>query len=100
MVPAGRQLNHGVIVHQLQQVSVSGDNVYRHAVGFGLTGDSAQDIIRLVSFQFQNRDLKCLHHFTNTHDLPGQFIRHLLSGALVVLEKIIAKGRPGIETDR
>src|SRR5690606_6928122 len=81
--PARGQLDAGVVVHQLQQVAVAGDDVHRHFVAH-LRRDRAQYIVSLVSFQFEDGNIERPYDLLDAGDLNAQLIGHFFPRALVI----------------
>ncbi len=95
---SGRQFDLGVVVDQLQQVAVAGDDVDRYDATH-LGRYRAQHVVGLEPFQLEDGDLQCADDFLDAFDLYPQLVGHLLAGALVGLEQFVAEGCPGVETD-
>ena len=63
------QLNRRVVIHQLQQVAVAGDDVGGHVLLFGLGGNGSQHVVSLVPLKLHNGDVECLHHLFDAVNL-------------------------------
>ncbi len=87
-----------VVVHQLQQVAVAGDDVYRDLVAH-LPGDGAQHVVGLEALALQNGDVQGADDLLDARDLHVEFVGHLLARALVLTEQVIAKRRAQVEAD-
>ena len=88
-----------VFIHQLQQVTVPGNDFYVIALCRHLFGSGTEHIICLKSFHFQTRYTQRIHQFFHAADLKAQIIRHFGSGTFIGGEKVIPEGLADIKGD-
>ena len=88
-----------MIVHQLQQVPVAGDDLHVIALRRHLFRRGTEHVIRLKPFYLQTGDAERIYQLLHAADLETQVIRHFGPGAFVGREQVIAEGLPDIEGD-
>src|SRR5690606_26561176 len=93
------QLDVCMLGHQLEQVAVPGDDQHIRALLLSLWRDRADDVVRLVAFHLQDRDVERLHQLADAIDLDAQLVRHLVARALVLVEELVAPGETLVEAD-
>ena len=87
--------------HQLQRVRVTGDDQRLNvAARAGLPRQCAEQIVRLVLFQSENRNAKRLHNLARALQLHAQIVAELRASAFVFREQLLAKTRTHVERCR
>ena len=79
------------LVHQLHQVSISGDDDGFDAPGIGLCGQRAQQVVGFKTFHFEDGDIKSLYELPHPPELPHQLGGCFLAGRLVFIVHLVAE---------
>ena len=86
---------------ELEHVQVAGHDRRVEAARFGLDGERADDVVRLVAGQLVDRDAQRLDHLADLRELVAQVVRHALAGGLVLGVLLVPEGRAlEVEGDR
>ena len=99
MAAAGGQFDAGIVIDELEQVAVAGDDVDGHVVGLGLLGDGTEYVVGFEVFQFEDGDVERRDDFADAFDLHAQFVGHFFAGAFVFLEEVVAEGAAEVKAD-
>ncbi len=94
-----RQHHEHVILDQLEQVGIAGDDHDPVAIGGERAGQAADDIVRLVVLDLLDRDPEGGDQLLDAADLLDQVRRGRRAGSLVVLVEIVPEGPAAFERD-
>ena len=91
--PAGLgDADFDVLVRQLQQVPVTGDNGHLDALLLAALGHGAQNVVRLITRHRQNRHAHGCKHLLHQRHLLVELLGHGLARALVGFVHLMAEG--------
>ena len=91
---AGHNVNHpDLSVHQLQGVAVAGDQQAPVSRRLTACGQRPENVVCLISRQFQPRDPHCVQQFLQNRHLYRQVLRHRLALGFVKAAGPVAEGR-------
>ena len=91
------QIDDDMVVHQLQQVAVTGDDFYGQSFFNRLLSHAAQNVIGFKSFHFEAGKTEDIHHLADALNLRAQIIRHFGAGGFIFRIYLIAESFPGIK---
>ena len=87
--------------HELAEVFIRSDHVdFVKAIGLGTVSERADDIVGLVSVEFDNRDAKSLGHAVEVGHGGGKVLGHIFAVGLIFGVDTVALRRcRGVEDD-
>jgi len=92
------QIDRRALVHQLQQITVTGDDLHAQPLGLGPARHRAKHIIRFEALHLQPRDIERVHQLADALDLRPQVFRHFGARGLVLWIDLVAEGLAGVES--
>ena len=88
-----RQTDLDLLIRELQEVAVTGDDRHLHALLLAALRDGTEQVIRLVAALHEERNVHRTQHILHQRNLLVQLRRHRLSRPLVGIKHLVAEGR-------
>ena len=88
-----RQADLDLLIRELQEVAVTGDDRHLHALLLAALRDGTEQVIRLVAALHEERNVHRAKHLLHQRNLLVQLRRHRLPRPLVGIKHLMAEGR-------